>query len=123
MENLDEFIDLIKRYESITIEEIKSNYNTTEKFNSRVIASRLTGFGWDATCTLCKVIAKRCNKCIYSTYYDYSDYDDQYCTFDSTYYNIKNSNSPEQLKEAFEKRAKFMRKVLSELGIDDIDQL
>lgn len=62
MENANEFIALLEKYESITIDDIKSAYVMGSSFFT---AKRLTGYGSSKTCTLCRAVRFDCTKCVF----------------------------------------------------------
>ena len=107
-ENLKEFKALKKRYESITLEEIK------EKIKAGLfveeVASKLTGFGDSDTCSLCKVCSPDCFDCIYYTTTMYSCSDENNY---ETYRRIQNANTPVKLLNAFRARAKHMKTLIN----------
>ena len=98
--NLKEFKALIKRYESITLEEIKERFLDYIRMLS--IAKVLTGFGSPETCTLCKVL---CRNCVY-TYGCSSDISKK------TYERICYADTPIKLLNAFRARAKHMKTLI-----------
>ena len=108
--NLKEFKALKKRYESITLEEIKEIDDSGCFFGDN-IANKLTGFGKSETCTLCEKINcwDSCDKCIYyiltkGTCNNGIAYE--------TYYGIENAYNPTTLRNAFRARAKHMQTLL-----------
>ncbi len=97
--NIKEAEELIKRYETITLEEIKGNFDP----------AALTGFGGN-DCSLCIPIASNCYGCIYIHRYG--------CLHDEnreTYNSIEDATTPLKLRNAFRARAKHIRKVLENL--------
>lgn len=121
--NVHTFKALIKHYESITLDEIKTTNKTIKGlFDGLLVAQKLTGFGFADTCTLCKVlrndnrIIDNCKLCLYSSLPD-NNY--MACLRPKslpTYNAIENAPTPSQLLKAFKARAKFMRTVLTELN-------
>ena len=100
--NLKEFKALIKRYESITLEEIKE-----DKFESHFTAQKLTGFGNPSTCTLCQLF--NCHNCIYLIKTESG------CLSGinkKTYRRISDAITPVKLLNAFRARAKHMKTLL-----------
>jgi hypothetical protein len=110
--NYEAFIELIKRYENITLEEIEKvgRYNRERLFWGGRVASRLTGFGNKLSCSLCEAVdITRCEECLWmiST--------QSVCVKGGnkeTYDNIDFALNPKQLIEAFRERAKRMKEVL-----------
>ena len=56
--NIAEFKALVKRYESITLEEIKSKWDDKPLSGFEEKACRYTGFGRYADCSLCAKLKK-----------------------------------------------------------------
>lgn len=129
--NLKEFKELIERYSSITIEEIQkvadeyclSPYSVG--FLGSSIASRLTGYGSTRRCTLCKSIGVWnllcadapiiCDECTWQ-----STEENLHCMRDKNYYtynDIKNSDNPQELLEAFQARAAYMTMYLKSFNL------
>ena len=108
MKNLKEFKALIKRYESITLEEIKESggFRTTET------ANELTGFGLARTCTLCIYNDKnfKCADCVYYILTNHSCSDGHNV---QTFYEIEGANTPTKLLNTFRARAKHMKTLIS----------
>jgi len=101
-ENVKEFEALIKRYRSITLEEIEKK---------GVHPRSLTGFGAFCTCTLCKKVFEEtfytpegCRRCVYGS--------DRYCLRSKTYEKIETATTSYELLVAFRKRAFYMMKIL-----------
>jgi hypothetical protein len=115
--NVKEFKALIKRYESITlaeIEEVASDPELIEyiKMTKRYginIASHLTGFGREDSCSLCLEIGRDCYSCVYGHMYACLDSDKS-----NTYGRIRDAKTPQRLLYAFKARAKYMKTVLTE---------
>ena len=103
--NLKEFKALIKRYESITLEEIKKKAIEITDFSN--VASELTGFGTISHCLICSGFY--CNQCIY--YIRSGDG----CSGEingKTYDRISNADTPTKLRNAFRARAKHMKTLI-----------
>ncbi len=110
--NLKEFKALKKRYETITLVEVK------EKFKGNywnIVAQLLTGYGSDLSCTLCLPLRRNrwthCNKCVYST--------DKRIRYEclrginrKTFNRMDNANTPLKLLNAFRARAKHMKTLI-----------
>jgi hypothetical protein len=118
MKNLPEFKALIRRYESITLDDIPM------LFKQRATACKLTGFGDKHSCTLCKPLMAPnnfytitdCKNCVYG----YGKTYDNWCAEDlnsNTYDDIRYAQTPEQLLKAFKARAEHMRNILKEKGL------
>lgn len=113
-ENIPEFIALIKRYESITLEEILSKYDT-DFFNSVEIAERLTGFGSGETCTLCTSVESTCSICVYNKVGHEGCHEGE---MNPSYNLIWDAEDAHYLLEAFKKRAIAMREYAKKINIE-----
>lgn len=101
--NIVQFRNLVKKYETITLDEIEKAFN---KHKTRTFAKQiLTGFGRCKTCTLCKKVNNICNLCVYTTDFGCLDKHNE-----ETYDMINNAILPEQLLKAYRTRAKHLRK-------------
>ena len=110
MDNMNAAEKLLKRYETITLEEIEECFKSHKHSSAR----KLTGFGSVRTCTLCVDVNLLCNKCIYNILEDSPEYGWK-CNRGSlkrTYFKIHNSNTPEDLLVAFRQRAKLLRFII-----------
>ena len=121
--NLKEFKALKKRYESITLEEIKDTVvslpNTADVLRFVIFqaagvykqkANKLTGFGSSSTCSLCRVkCLSECEGCVYLVMT--GDGCNQGINL-KTYIRICEANSPTKLRNAFRARAKHMQTLL-----------
>jgi len=120
MKNLKEFKELIERYETITLEEIKTEWKKRKDLNwghsdyaAYETANRLTGFGSSSTCTLCQAVKQefvRCGDCVYGESYG--------CVNDGnekTYQKIENTKTPKGLLTAFRNRAKHLKTTYKEI--------
>ena len=114
MKNEKETLELISRYETITLGKIKDAWKSSGKFT----ASKLTGFGESCSCILCKAIDYDggSSNCIGCFWYHVStiprSYEPCHGGYASdTYYRIFTANTPHKLYNAFHARAKFMREV------------
>ena len=115
MRNLPEFKALIKRYESITLEEIVDGWD-----NFLYDSTVFTGFGRVSACTLCTAVElpelkdydltvwKECHLCVYGKPRGCIS-DDNLETYDAIY----ESSNPKELLTAFRNRAKRMREILT----------
>jgi hypothetical protein len=104
--NLTEFKALIKRYKTITLDEIEDMNCDTRQ---------LTGFGSFYSCTLCQTVPKRtelygmipnCRRCVYPG--------DIGCTKHKTYEAIERADGPEELQAAYRARAEYMEGLIKE---------
>ncbi len=108
MKNLKEFKALIKRYESITLEEIEEKEVCS--YISSSVVKELTGFGSDLTCPLCKAVKRKCSICVYGK--KVSFFGCLYNENTKTYDRIESANTPLKLRNAFRARAKHMKTLI-----------
>jgi hypothetical protein len=113
--NLKEAKKLVKRYRSITIEEIERELKKSafpRSIMGSEVAKELAGYGSSSTCTLCKVVrAEGCSECIYS----FKKYNDFSCIIganEKTYHAISDACTPTELLAAFKKRASHIEKTI-----------
>jgi hypothetical protein len=119
--NVKEFKTLIERYETITLEEIEEVWSNKKEIESldlvgeysTKVAYKLTGFGWNFSCSLCIACDEICSECVYEI---------NYGCFKSelreSYYNIVNSETESELLNAFRERAKVLRLYAKENNIN-----
>jgi len=113
MKNLKEFEALIKRYETITLEEIEDMFAKTLLCD---VKRRLTGFGGVSNCTLCKAVwlwdgwgCPDCEECAYK------ELTGCMCSRGDnspTYSGIEKASNPKQLLTAYRTRAAYMKLIL-----------
>jgi hypothetical protein len=105
--NIKEFIALVKRYETITLEEIEKVANIVEEH--WMICRTCTGFGSVTTCTLCLVVNSdlswnNCDDCVYES--------KACCEKGINYFSyeaISEADTPEELLTAYRARAAHLR--------------
>ena len=123
--NLKAAEKLAKRYESITLDEIKNAKPDPDLWSMAgpmdVVAAILTGFGRSNICTLCKATGKvqglyhkesQCSECIHG-----GENGGNACVLGeskNSYEAIENSQTPEELLVAFKERAKYLRMRIKE---------
>jgi hypothetical protein len=121
--NEDAFKALIKKYNSITLKQIKDNaiQDDCDKFESCVTLNEITGFGYQCSCTLCIATknknilsikdAVHCNLCVYGIL---SNIKYNACLSDNnsdTYEALKMAKDETTLLLAIKERVKHMKKV------------
>lgn len=105
--NIEQATALIKRYRIIDLTQIQRAWISS----ARLTAQRLTGISsWD-TCSLCKAIKVKCEKCIYQ--YDMGCIRDEH---EKTYDAILGAKTPKGLLSAFRKRADHIEKYMKRMG-------
>ena len=117
-QNEKEFKALIKKYESITLKQLKEEDRESDIFYSKIL-TRITGFGNTTKCTLCNATRKSnpnhrkdCTECVYGMSEDKDVWNE--CIENNnefTYNAISNATSIESLLLAIKSRAKHMREV------------
>ena len=119
---------LIKRYNSISLEEIKEQWPSIRRtqfgdypndfFHGKAVAHSLTGFGSSADCTLCISVHQDCNSCIHNMNYAPIYNPHAGCVDNATschtMYAIEDAKNANQLLKAFKARANYLQKILDE---------
>lgn len=130
--NVKSFRKLIKRYESISLEEIKEAFIKVRKLNPTLTnfipigseaACELTGFGNVKKCMLCKEAEEivdqfdpyyhKCTHCLHSTAMEKGSY--LSCLNNDiagSYNQITSAKTPKGLHKAFKARAADLKKLL-----------
>jgi hypothetical protein len=111
-ENIDEFINLIHRYETITLKEILEKKKKYFVFS--LLKTRLTGYGHVKKCTLCLKVDTVCFKCVYEKEGGCVDYNKK---ISKSYLKIGSASTPEELLSAYRYRAKVLRKLAEKKNI------
>lgn len=118
-------IKLIDKYETITLDEIKKQWDIHIKqwdaLHHNKIPKALTGFGSTGTCTICKASLQKCNKCILN-YKNTSNTQLNGCTWSTkslkaSYERIERADTPRKLLNAYKNRAKIHREYLTSLKL------
>ena len=126
--NLKEAEDLLERYESITIEEIKK-VEVAAIFRVHYgfyTLGMLTGFGDGTTCTLCRAAKTSnmlyaygvCSTCIYTNHPKSSSCNCMKGANKRTYDLIFDSQNAEELSEAVRLRAQRLKRRIAKVKID-----
>jgi len=109
--NKKEFVELVEKYESLTIGEIEDAWvNNSWASSGHDTAKQLTGFGGPFSCTLCVAITRNCDGCVYGKRYGCLSGKNK-----KSYDDIDDAESPRKLLNAFRRRAKHMRRSYPEL--------
>lgn len=123
IKNIKETEELILRYRSITLEEIKNTKinNVEDIHNDNMMhwkrAEKLTGFGHIDLCTLCKACEDKdgrldCRTCIHKLHAKQSN--GIRCAIHHTFDAISHSKSNKQLLKAFKDRADYLEKLVDD---------
>ena len=117
--NLKEFKELIVKYRSITIEQLKvESLKLSKRHNApmSVILHAITGFNHHGDCTLCRpCYGPDCSpECVYCFYM--SETGEECYSGDNlhTYHGIKKADNFDELYEAINARADYMEKLVNE---------
>lgn len=116
-DNIEEAKELIKLYRSITLNMICMSEDRRRSSPVSVVAKKLTGFSDIIKCKLCRkvtVIIPNCMKCIYMSIESTIARRCLSGIAEETYYNILFAATPEDLLEAFKKRADFIEEFLKQ---------
>lgn len=113
--NIEAFNELIGVYEGMTFEIIEDAWKKNRWGDGGSVAGDLTGFGTMDSCRLCIAIeADNQDDCRQCVYYRRRQHRYMFCCNtgknQKTYSAIEESSTPEELLEAFKKRAKYLRK-------------
>ena len=128
IENIEEAKELLKKYRSITLEEINKVYDKKPEFeHGDDVLHEITGFGMIKTCILCKKLksigSPRCSACVWRSL-STDENDEFYCLgsypsgvmeedrVEQTYDGILNSEYPEELLDLVELRADLLEEAI-----------
>lgn len=127
IENIEEAKELLRKYRSITLEEINKVYDKPEFEHGSEVLHEITGFGTFHTCMLCKKLKNidipKCSACVWRSL-STDENDDLYClkSYPSgimkedpvrqTYNGILNSEYPEELLDLVELRADLLEEAI-----------
>lgn len=126
IENIEEAKELLKKYRSITLEEINKIYDKLELKCGDEVLHEITGFGMINTCMLCKKVkninSPRCSACVWRSL-STGENDDFYCLgsypidmeedrVEQTYNGILNSEYPEELLDLVKLRADLLEEAI-----------
>jgi len=102
--------ELVKKYRSITFEELKSieGSSSIDEYG-RAKARQLTGFS-SPNCPLCTAVGNYCGKCIYGGYYLCFENKNK-----ETYFAIVNARNDEELLVALRNRADHIESIINKL--------
>ena len=111
MENKKEALELMRRYETIRLKEIKESWRKGLNVNP---AQELTGFGSATKCILCRATLGEvsCDRCFWHDVV--AGRCNAFGSSSRTYMNIWFASTPIELYHAYRARARYMRKVYKE---------
>lgn len=107
MKNLKEAKELLEKYKSITLEQLKRRYKRCPGYDGELIMQTFTDFG-TIYCILCKSVDSDCSKCIYS----FRDEQPTPQCVDIIYREMSNATSAEELYNAIQKRISYLTHVI-----------
>lgn len=110
-ENIEAIKKAIQKYREVTLEEIILEHKEDKTLWMEDIARGLTGFGNKGICEVCISVNENCGNCFSNTFSTHA----HRCT-NKSWEKIKDAKSIARLKEAFEKRADFLKEKLEEAG-------
>lgn len=109
--NLKEAKELLEKYKSITLEELKEKYEKKYAYTTGFhVLNAITGFGSIKDCILCQKVYCRCCNCIYSFRIDNKKLKGP-CV-DIIYQEMMSALSAEELFNAIQKRISYLTKVI-----------
>lgn len=108
MNNLKEAKELLEKYKSITLEELRPKFKLYKHRKGRSVLESVTGFG-TIYCILCKSVYSICNNCIYSFREDYEPY---IPCVDIIYNEMESASSAEELFNAIQKRISYLNHII-----------
>lgn len=127
IENIEEAKELLRKYRSITLEEINKVYDKLEFEYGEEVLHEITGFGSICTCILCKKLKSvdipKCSACVWRSL-SAKEKKDLYClgSYSSgvmeedrvkqTYDGILSSEYPEELLDLVELRADLLEEAI-----------
>ena len=124
MININAARNLVQQYESITLEQLKSNFEKADDNSWQPVLSAITGFGDYHTCQLCKearTITNSndprifCKACVYNDHH----FDMFYC-IDDTYKDICDAESAEELYAAIQNRITYLKQTIMHLTLKEL---
>lgn len=113
MRNLEAAKELLEKYKSVTLEELKQVFKHLQEEENDVIdgdmvLNTITGFGETSTCLLCKAVNGICENCIYSFRLN----EKPIPCIDIIYGRICNSETAEELYQYLQQRISYLSHVI-----------
>lgn len=122
--NLEAAERLVKKYRSITREELAKVYASIceeESNEMQDVLQEITGFGSLSKCSLCTAIVENniqyraCPYCIYQNFRDFA----APCVYHETYEAIEKSKNLDELMEAIRNRADYLEELIEKVKNDN----
>ncbi len=108
--NIIQAKNLVKKYRSITIEQLLE-VNKGKKFGYMAgVLSKITGYGSMETCRMCKVNGKTSDNCCGCIYFELTNGDD--CCDHYTYDDINKARTIQELHNAIMARADYIESII-----------
>ena len=112
--NIEEAIKLVKKYRSITKEDLDEELcKIAIDDDSYEALTNITGFGSRFSCPLCKAAENRCEDCIHSLC-GIVNPKRLPCTRHKTYDFIEHADTAKELFDAINKRADYLEKLIND---------
>ena len=116
MKNLEAAKELLKKYKSVTLEELKQVFKDLQEsqedydyiVDGGEVLNAITGFGEAYTCPLCKSVDEICEDCIYS----FRIKERHTPCIDIIYSRICNSMNAEELYQYLQQRISYLSHVI-----------
>jgi len=113
--NIEQAKHNVKRYRSITIEEINRYIVALsinlDNFTDRLkLLDALTGLCYNTSCRMCKAVNDTCTACVWDLYV--SDKSSPRCVNDN-YLNIDAANTPEEIVLGYRERADILETLIA----------
>lgn len=113
MKNLEAAKELLSKYRSVTLEELKQLFEQTPEnkcdiIDGDTVLNKITGFGNAGTCLLCKAVNEVCEDCIYSFRLN----ERPIPCIDIIYGRICNSETAEELYQHLQQRISYLSHVI-----------
>lgn len=116
MKNLEAARELLEKYKSITLEELKQVFKDLQEsqkdydyiVDGEEVLNTITGFGKTYTCPLCKSVDEICEYCIYS----FRINERSTPCLDIIYSRISNSETAEELYQYLQQRISYLSHII-----------
>lgn len=114
MKNLEVAKELLEKYKSVTLEELKQVFKDLQEsqedglVDGDMVLNALTGFGEPQTCLLCRAVNEICEDCIYS----FRLSERPIPCIDIIYHRICNSMYAEELYRYLQQRISYLSHVI-----------
>ena len=107
MKNIEAAKELLEKYKSITLEQLKKEYKRYKHINGKLVMYNITSFG-SVFCIICKSASNSCSNCIYS----FIDKKPARQCMDIIYKEMEKATSAEELFNAIQKRISYLTHII-----------